>query len=312
MQKIWQGVFWKVLSCGCFAGINLLVRYLSGGSPLPLDQPLPIYTIMFFQNIIGMLLISAWIWKTKQFKLELNTNRPWLHTFRIVTAALGIGLWYLSLRYIPVTQVVALSFIAPIITVLAAILILKENFNLQRKIAVILSISGGFLIARPDQALINSTSYSWYMLLPLLAAFVFSLDKILTRELLKQYESPRALTWYLLTFIAPLSLLPMLYYGWVSPTTEHLPWLLLLGSLGALAHYAFNKAYELAEVTFLLPFGAAKLIICALASYIIFFEIPKTFDMWLGITVITLSTMVLSINAKFFNKFSKQPLPQTS
>jgi len=209
---------------------------------------------------------------------------------------------YVSLRYIPVTQVVALSFVAPIITVIGAVIFLKENFNLQRKIAVLLSIVGGFLIARPDQALLNAPAYSWYMALPLLAAFVFTLDKLLTRQLLNQNESPRALAWYLLTFMTPLCVLPMLYYGWVSPDAQHLPWLLILGLLGALAHYAFNKAYALAEVTFLLPFGAAKLILCAVVSYMAFYEIPKTFDLWLGITVITLSTMVLGINANWFSK----------
>ena len=300
MQKIWQGIFWKIFSCGCFAGINVLVRYLSGGSPLAISKPLPIYSIMFFQNIIGMLIISIWIWKTSDNNLGLKTNKPWLHSLRVVTAAMGIGLWYVSLRYIPVTQVVALSFAAPIITVVGAVLILKENFNLQRKIAVLLSLIGGFLIARPDQALMNSPVFSWYMLLPLLAAFVFSLDKILTRQLLTQKESPRALAWYLLTFIAPLCLLPMFYYGWENPSIDHLPWLLLLGALGAMAHYSFNKAYELADVTFLLPFGAAKLVLCAVVSYMVFYEVPKTFDIWLGIIVITFSTVVLGLNANLF------------
>jgi drug/metabolite transporter (DMT)-like permease len=307
MQKIWQGIFWKILSCGCFAGINVLVRYLAGGSPIALSKPLPIYSIMFFQNIIGMLIISLWMWKTAPGNMGLKTDKPWLHALRVITAALGIGLWYVSLRYIPVTQVVALSFVAPIITVIGAILFLKENFNLQRKIAVLLSIFGGFLIARPDQALMNSPVLTWYMLLPLLAAFVFSLDKLLTRQLLVQNESPRALAWYLLTFIAPLCILPMFYYGWVTPSAEHLPWLLVLGALGALAHYSFNKAYELAEVTLLLPFGAAKLILSATVSYMVFYEIPKTFDMWLGIAVITLSTMVLGMKSNIFLKSNLQP-----
>jgi len=302
MQKIWQGIFWKILSCGCFAGINVLVRYLSGGSELNLSQPLPIYSIMFFQNIIGMLLISAWVLKTSSNITDLKTTRPGLHFLRIATAVLGIGLMYLSLRYIPVTQTVALGLIAPIITVIGAIIFLKENFNLQRKIAVFLSIIGSCLIARPDQALTSFASYSWYMVLPLLSALLFALDKLITRQLLNLSESPRALTWYLLTFMAPLSLIPSLYYGWVAPSLEHLPWLLLLGALGALAHYAFNKAYALAEVTFLLPFGAAKIILSVAISYIVFYEIPRTTDLWAGITIMTLSTVILSLKPELFDK----------
>lgn len=297
MQKIWLSIFWKILSCACFAGINVLVRYLSGGSPIALATPLPIYSIMFFQNIIGMLILSVWLQRNGELKLSLfRTISPWRHTARVVTAAMGIGLWYMSLRYIPVTQVVALSFVAPIITTLCAVLILKEKFNLPRQIAVVLSIVGGFLIARPDRAIISIGEFSWFLTLPLIAALVFSLDKILTRQLLEFKESPLVLAWYLLAFIAPLCLLPAAFYGWVTPDPTLWPWLLLLGVLGALAHYTFNKAHALAEVTFLLPFGAAKIILCAVISYAAFYEVPRTFDMWLGIGVVTFSTMILGID----------------
>lgn len=303
MQKIWHGVFWKIVSCGCFAGINVLVRYLSGGSPIPIVTPLPIYTIMFFQNIVGVLVISSWLWQSKTINpTYFGTVRPWLHLLRVITAAIGIGLWYISLRCMPITQVVALSLIGPIITTVGAVLFLKEQFNLQRKIAVFLSIAGGFLIARPDRTLLHATGYNWYMLLPLLAAFVFAIEKLLTRKLLALQESPSSLAWSLLAFISPLCLLPVFFYGWVNPDLMQLPWILLLGTLNALAHYTFNKAYALAEVTILLPFGGTKLILSAVLSYLAFLEIPKSFDMWLGIAIIALSTLVLGISAELISK----------
>ncbi len=307
MQKIWHSIFWKILSCGCFAAINVVVRFLSGGSTLSI-QPLPIYSIMFFQHIIGLLLITLWMWKSDELhKADFATTKPWLHSIRVITATLGIGLFYLSLRYIPVTQAVALSVTTPIFTTIGAVVFLKEDFNLQRKIAVFLSIAGGILVVRPEQALSNG-AFSWYMLLPILAAIAFSLDKLITRKLLAMNEQSSALAWYLLAFIAPLSIIPALYYGWVTPSMQHMPWLLLLGSLGALAHYTFNRAYAIAEVTVLLPFGAARLILGALFSYIAFFEIPKAFDMWLGISVIIISTIILGIDKSTFTKMRKWQL----
>lgn len=298
MQKVLESVFWKIVSCGCFAGINILVRYLSGGSPLAISQPLPIYTIMFFQNLIGMLLLSLYI----KPGIIINTSRPGLHILRIITAALGIGVWYLSLRYIPVTQVIALSFIAPIITTIIAVIFLGEDLDWKRSIAICLSILGGFLITRPDRTIFSGMEYNWFMLLPLIAAFIFSLDKMLTRKLLVLKESPLSLALYLLTFISPLCLLPCLIYGWVTPTSIHIPWLILLGLLGAMAHYTFNRAYELADITFLLPFGAAKLLLCSLLSYTVFLEIPNQVDIWLGITILTLSTVILTTPISFSTK----------
>lgn len=302
MKKIWHSILWKILSCGCFAAINVVVRFLSGGSPIPME-PLPIYTIMFFQHLIGFLLITIWMWRKNELQSkDFATTHPWLHFWRVVTATLGIGLFYLSLKYIPVTQAVALSVTAPIFTTIGAVLFLKENFDWQRKIAVFSSIIGGILVARPDQALANSAGLSWLMLLPLLSALAFSLDKLLTRKLLANAEQPRTLAWYLLAFIAPLSIIPAAHYGWVTPTFQHLPWLFMLGLFGCLAHYTFNKAYAIAEVTVLLPFGAARLILAAVFSYAAFQEIPKALDMWFGISIIVISTIILGVDKTIFSK----------
>lgn len=301
MQKLWQSIYWKILSCGCFAGINVVVRFMSGGSPIFVSKPLPIYSIMFFQHMIGMLIISAWMWSANELHFDdFRTTKPWLHFLRVVTAAIGIGLFYLSLKYIPVTQAVALSITTPIITTIGAVVFLKETFNLPRKLAVFASIAGGILVARPDQAILQPGIPTWYVLLPVLAAFAFAFDKLLTRKLLALNEKPRTLAWYLLAFIAPFSLLPVLHYGWVSPEMQHWPWLCLLGLLGACAHYTFNKAYALAEVTVLLPFGAARLLLGGLFSYLAFYEIPKTVDLWFGMGIIIFSTILLSAETKFF------------
>ncbi len=311
MQKIWHSILWKVLSCGCFAAINVMVRFLSGGSPMKVE-PLPIYTIMFFQHLLGFVCITFWMWHKQELQAnDFVTKKPWLHFWRVLTATLGIGLFYLSLKYIPVTQAVALSVTAPIFTTVGAIIFLKETFDWQRKVAVFCSIVGGILVARPDQALAHGSAFTWFMLLPLLSALAFSFDKLLTRKLLADAEKPSTLAWYLLAFIAPLSIIPAAYYGWVTPTLQHWPWLFMLGVFGCLAHYTFNKAYALAEVTVLLPFGAARLILAALFSYAAFAEIPKALDLWFGISIIAISTIILGIDRNVFLKlrnwqFSKQ------
>lgn len=296
MIKIWRGIFWKIVSCACFAGINALVRYLSAGSPLFVEQALPIYMIMLFQNIIGLFFLSTWmIQKKGRLKSIIITSKPGLHILRVITAATGIGLWYKSIQHIPITEVVALSFAAPIITVIGSIIFLREKFSWQRKVAVSLSIIGGFLMVRPDRTIYAMQNFNSYMLFPLIAAFVFAFDKLLTRKLLSSGESTEGLTWYLILFLGPICIIPICMYGWVTPCASHIPWLVIIGILGTLAHYAFNKAYELADVVVLLPFGVAKLLFCALLSYIAFAEIPSSLDMWLGILVITFSTIILGI-----------------
>jgi drug/metabolite transporter (DMT)-like permease len=287
-----KSIFWKILSCGCFACINIIVRYLTGGSPIEITLALPVYTIMFYQYLVGSLISVPWLYLQK--RPTLTTEYPMLNFARVALAAISIGLYYFSLRFIPTTEVVALGFIGPIITIIAAIIILKEKLTHRRLIALGLSLVGGFFMLRPDKSLGTIGQYGIYVLLPIIAAILFAFDKILVRKLLSLGQTPELLAIYLLTFIAPICLIPAIHNGWIWPNTEHVIWLSLLGVLCALANFSFNKAYELAEVTFLMPFGVAKILISGLLSYLAFAEFPSSLDMWIGISIIGISMIILS------------------
>ena len=289
---VWKGVYWKLLSCLCFAGVNILVRFVSGGSSF--DTPkMSIYMIMFYQNIISSLFLLPWLLRAKNIG-SFKTHHPYLHFMRITTAVLGVGAWYMSLRYIPVPQAVALSFIGPIITIFGASLFLKEKLTAKKLLAILGSMLGSFLIMRPDQQ-IPGITIAWALFLPLISATIFAFDKLLTRKLLAVGENPGLVTFYLVFFMAPLAVLPSVYYGFEIIQISQLPWLVMLGIAGALAHFSFSKAYAYSEVTFLMPFGLAKFIFCGFLSFMIFREIPTGIDMWIGIISLLWSTSILSL-----------------
>lgn len=274
-------------------------------------HPLSINAIMFYQNLSACTLLSLFmlynhgLWQSTKL---LQTTKVMQHSVRVASAGVGVAIWYISLKLIPVTQVVALSFIAPIITTIGAVLFLKEDLNWRRRLAIALSLSGGFIISRPDLAIVGIKSFNWALLLPILAAIIFSYDKIITRQLLLAKETPMALTWFLLAFLAIFALAGVLLTESATAlilATSHIPWLLLLGSLSIGSHYAFNKAYEDAELTLLLPFGAVKILLCAILSYIFFVEAPNSFNLWLGILVITSSTLILKDNNPWLTKIAK-------
>ncbi len=295
MQKnFWASIFWKVFSCACFAGINGIVRYLSGGSALAISQKLPIYTIMFWQHLFGAICLTVFM-APKLNKETILKNNLWTHLLRVGIAALAIAIWNQSLRFIPMTQVVALSFIAPVLTVMGSVFFLKEDFNFYRKIAVALGLLGSFMITRPDLTIGSPTEYGWYVLLPIGASLIFASDKLLCRKLLITNTEPMLLAWYLLTLLTPMCFVANSIFGWVTLTLENIGFLVLLGIISALAHYAFSKAYSMAEVTFLLPFGASKIVLSAMVSFAAFGEFPKTWDMAIGVVIMTISTIVLQI-----------------
>ena len=63
--------------------------------------------------------------------------------------------------------------------------------------------------------------------------------------------------------------------------------------IGTLAHFAWTKAYSMAEITSLEPIGFIKLPIIALLGWLIFSEIPDTWT-WAGGLIIFISTIYIS------------------
>ena len=291
------GIFWKILSCASFAGVNIIVRYLSGSSSLPIEQKLSTFVIMFFQNLIGTILLLPFILKDLNSINILNklfsSKYRNLHLLRIIIAILGIAIWYFSLTKMPVPQVVAISFISPILTIIGAAILLKEKISFNRHLAILLSLTGGFLITRPDLA-INLNLFDWVAIFPICATLIFAADNLITKKLFIFKECPKLTTIYLLLLITPCSLIfALLNNSWVMPIASNFLPLFAIGFLGALAHFSFNKSLETAEITLVMPYGITKLFFNSILSYLIFAEIPQTFSIWMGIIIISLSTVLL-------------------
>ncbi len=297
--KLWQGAGWKVVSMASFAMINAIVRYCSGGagSWVPID-PLPVSVLVFFQNLFGTLCLLPWILNSHKTKSPNAVDKQGLggahfglNLLRVLSAVLGICLWYFALKCMPVAESVALSFTGPIFTVIGAWLLLHEKMNTRRFIAIGLSLSGAFIIARPDIPL-QSNTIGLAALLPLGSALALALSKLLTRKLVLLGHSPTYLAASLLLLMTPVSL-PLALLDWQTPTLQHLPWLIGMGVLAAGSHLTFGKAYQLADVTFLAPFGFTKFMLGALIGYCFFAELPTAWSLWLGMLVIFASILVL-------------------
>ncbi len=299
-SSLWEGAFWKIVSCACFAGINGVVRYLSGGTSTHAIEPLPVQTIMFFQNVFGLLFMLPWALKAGLN--SLYTKRPFLHFIRVAASVAGIYLWYLTLQKMPIAEGVALNFTGPIFTVIGAAFFLHEKITASRMAAILFSVIGAFIISRPDVPLENETIHSIGLLalLPLSSAVAFTLNKLLTRKLANLGETPTALATYLLLLMVPISFIPVLF-AWVTPVGWHWPWLILLGALAAGAHLSFSKAYQLAEVSFLTPIGFSKFFLSALVGFLAFSELPTSLSLWIGTLIIFASIVLLSHNISLYS-----------
>jgi drug/metabolite transporter (DMT)-like permease len=206
---------------------------------------------------------------------------------RAFLAFCGVILWYTALKYMELVQAVALNFLGPIFTILFARIFLNDRVPSQRWIPIVMGFTGAFIAGRPDQALGGwHVESPWIAALPLMSAMCISGSLIAGKKLTLK-DSPNTVALYLLLLMTPLSAV-MMYPEWVIPQTHHWPYLVGLGLTTAGAHYSLNKALSHADVTFLIPFGLARLFFSGFFGYVMFSEIPKP-RVWLGAGIILLA-----------------------
>jgi EamA-like transporter family. len=288
-----SGILWKLLACAAFAGVNTCVRYLTGGNG-GITNPLPSDVIVFFEYLIGFMVMVPFTFK-KGGLANLTTKRPIAHTIRIAAAVLGVISMYAALASMPMTHAVALQFTGPVFTVIGAKLYLKEGIGSYRALGVMAGIIGAFVLTRPDIALFSKGDdyLGIALVFPLLSAILFAIAKLSGRDLAASGERPELLTFYLIFFMIPASAIPAAFH-WVTPTLPQLGWLFILAVFGTLAHYTTARAYALAEVIFLTPFGFARLIFTALLGFYMFGELPRHPHTGWGIACIILSVLAMS------------------
>lgn len=299
-----QGALLKIWACFCFAIVNGMVRLVTGGAKLEITlTPLPFPQIAFLQNLIGTCILIPYLIYSNN--LVFKTPVPILHIVRVIFATCGLILWYGSLRYMPITYALALSFTSPIITVIASRIFLREEISNKRLIAIICSISGAFLITRPDKIfiseIIGNEQLGWTTILPIASASFWVGSKITSRKIAQKGDSPQLMTIYLLTFMVPLSLIPALFV-WKNITINHFIICSVISITATIAHLSIAKAFSLAEISFLTPFGFSRFFLSSIIGYYIFDEFPTSIHILLGILLIISSLIILSLDSIKNNK----------
>jgi drug/metabolite transporter (DMT)-like permease len=273
------------------------MRYLSGGSEFKPDTPLPVAVLFFFQEILALFFLMPWLFNQDGMR-KLKTQHPGWHALRLLMTVGGLYLWYESIHRMHIAEASALSFTGIILTVMGARILLKEDITPKRWLVLLLSMIGTAFIVLDEISHHIHKNFEWkiglIIMLPILSAMALSGSKLLTRKLAAMGESSAVLTLYYVLFMAPITFFPA-YTQWVTPAWTDLPGLFALGAATTFSYFAFNRAYALAEVTYLAPFGFAKYFLGVLFGYLAFSEMPTTSWAWIGIGLSFLSIVLANV-----------------
>lgn len=285
-----RGALFKALSCLCFSGIYGCVRYFTLEAKASGLPPLPATELAFFETLFGLLFIFPWILSSG--KAAFKITEPLLYIGRALVVSFGIILWFMALSKLPMVQVIAFKYTAPLFTLLGAKLFLGESCDWGRVIAIAAAFMGALLITGNELFESNADwlDLSLIALLPLTATACHALSAVLGKKQSKQ-DSPQTISLYLLLLTLPILGFSSLFQ-WVTPLAWQWPFLVMMGGLLACAYIFLSQAYVISDITYLIPVSFTRLIAAALMG-MIFFSEWFTLWTWIGCFLILGATISL-------------------
>ena len=210
-------------------------------------------------------------------RLRMSRRLTILSAIRAVLHIVGIGFMFLSLRYLPLADAVAIAFVMPFLMLILGHFILGEEVGARRIIACAVGFVGTLMVIQP-----NLVEVGWPALLPLVVAVDFAFFMLVTRTLAKETD-PMALQVVsgaiacaiLIPLFAVLTPLGTPGFAITAPLSSTWGLLLLMGLLGTLAHLMMTWALRFAPSATLAPMQYLEIPMAAAVGWLIFAEFPN-------------------------------------
>lgn len=248
-----------VLKAAAWMGGALVSFMLVAITGREASKGLATHHLMFYRSWIGfavVMLVALCIgravsgWRTPQVRL---------HSLRAIVHFGAQYSWLVALTLIPLAELTALEFTAPLWTAVLAPILIKERLTPSRIAAVILGFIGTLLVLRPQSA-----SLSTGAIFGIFAAIGFALHFIATRKLTRT-DSPLTLLMYMMgsqSLISSFLVLPA--PPW--PGLETAGWAAALAISGLGAHYSLIRAFSLADTIIVSPMDFMRLPLMAVVG----------------------------------------------
>jgi len=250
-----QGIGWMLLTTVLFVCVTGIVRHL--GSDIPAVEA------AFIRYAIGLaLVLPALRPLLRQWPRPASMRR---FILRGIVHGVAVMLWFYAMARVPIAEVTALGYTAPIFVTLGAAYFFGERLHTRRIMAVVIGFIGAMIILRPGFQEISSGQLAQLTAAPLFAAS-FLLAKGLTREF------SAVVIVAMLSLFCTLMLLPGAILQWRDPALEEVLWLGLVAVFATAGHYTLTRAFAAAPLTVTQPVGFLQLVWAALLGILVFGE----------------------------------------
>lgn len=222
----------------------------------------------------------------------------------------GLLLYFFAVTRLPLAEVTVLFNLNPVLTALAAALILKERVGFSLVTGLALGLAGVVLVARPaflfgtqdGSALVLD---EWGVAAALVGACSAAGAYVTVRKL-RQTDDPIVIVFYF-SFVALPASIPFLILNWVTPTLPEVGLLLLIGVVTQIAQVMLTQGISMVPAGPATAVGYIQIAFAIGWGALLFKEFPGPFA-YGGAALILLSVLVVA----YGKRKNAEPAPSVS
>ena len=271
------------LAIGCltisallFSVMGICIRYASHS----VDN----YTIVFFRNVVGLILFLPFIFK--QGTGFVKTEKLWMHSWRSVVGLAAMYGFFYAIAHLKLSNAMVFTYSSPIFIPVIAWLFLKEKITIAMICAAVLGFIGVFCVAKPDQGLLN-----WISVIGIASSLLASMAFVTVRAL-TQTEPPERIVFYFCLIGSALSVIPM-FWVWRPYHLQELLFLIGAGILANVSQIFMSHAYRLAPAGQIAPVNYMAIIFAGVWGFLLWNEVPDLYSV-IGFCIILLAILLCS------------------
>ncbi len=249
-------------------------------------QGMAVSEVMFWRQFVSLPVMLGWLaWRGELSRLR--TERIFIHARRSALGMSGLTFNFLALTMLPLAEWTALTFTAPLFTVIISGLILRHHVGPWRWTAVLFGFAGVLVIAQPGHSHMPMLG----AIAGLLAGLFGAIVTIQVKDLSRTEES--------LTVVFYFAVFGSLFTAVFLPftATSHTLWqwglIVAMGLVGMVGQIFLTAALRFGAMASVVVMDYSQLIWASLFGWLLTSQLPLS-TTWLGAPLIVAAGVVIT------------------
>jgi drug/metabolite transporter (DMT)-like permease len=263
-----RGIGLKLASVVVFVAMSSIIKSVAG--------TIPPGEAVFFRSTFAVPVILIWLAAGTGLRGGLRTRNPLGHFWRGLMGTTAMGLGFAGLGLLPLPEVTAVGYAAPLLTVVFAAMFLGEVVRAFRIFAVGLGLAGVLVVLSPRLTALSDggvgAEEALGAMVVLTGAVFAALAQVFVRKLVAEETTSSIVFWFSVNS-AILSLVS-LPFGWAVPDAVTGAKLVIAGLLGGVGQVLLTSSYKYADTSVVAPFDYASMLLAVAVGYFVFGEVP--------------------------------------